>query len=168
MSDPAYFQTLADYNRWANALLYGAVAQLSDHARKANRQGFFGSIHNTLNHILVGDRLWMSRFPGQAAYSYKLDDVPFEDFEDLAKARRAQDALIVAFVAAMDGSTLADTLTYTNTRGETFSMQRALILGHFFNHQTHHRGQAHHMLGTAGAEPPPLDLMYYLREKALA
>ncbi|MBU0725358.1 MAG: DinB family protein [Alphaproteobacteria bacterium] len=165
MTDPAYFLTLARYNRWANARLYGQVAELTDHARKANRQGFFGSIHNTLNHILVGDRLWLSRFPGEPAYSYRLDDVPYEDFAELQAERQAQDRRILDFVAAMDADTLASDLSYTNVAGQHFVMARRLILAHLFNHQTHHRGQAHHMLGTAGVEPQSLDLMHYLREQ---
>lgn len=168
MTDKTYFATLAAYNRWANGKLYAAAEALGDAARRADRQGFFGSIHNTLNHIMVGDRLWLSRFPGQPAYRYRLDEVPYPDFDALKAAREAQDQVFIDFLAAMTPEYLAGDLSYTNTRGETFTMPVRLVLGHVFNHQTHHRGQVHHMIGMAGmgaeAEPPAIDLIYYLRE----
>lgn len=64
-----HFQMMAKYNRLANILLYGVCERLSDSERKADRKAFFGSIHGTLNHIMVGDRIWMTRFEGSEAPS---------------------------------------------------------------------------------------------------
>ena len=160
MTDKAYFTTLAAYNCWANGKLYAAAEALGDAARRADRQGFFGSIHNTLNHIMVGDRLWLSRFPGQPAYRYRLDEVPYPDFDDLKAARVAQDQTFVDFIAAMTPDYLAGDLSYTNTRGETFTMPVRLVLGHVFNHQTHHRGQLSTLLTQAGVDIGVTDLPY--------
>ena len=64
MITPDYVRTMADYNRWQNRNLYGAADTLTDPQRKEPRGAFFGSIHATLNHVLWGDQIWMSRFAG--------------------------------------------------------------------------------------------------------
>ena len=61
---PDYFQALARYNRWMNDKLYAAAAELDDAERKRDRGAFFKSIHATLNHLLLADRVWMARFTG--------------------------------------------------------------------------------------------------------
>ena len=93
------YRQLAAYNRRANERLYAACAQLSDEARKAERPAFFKSIHGTLNHIMVGDRIWMARFGGGEAPSTGLDAILFEAFDDLRAARAAKDASISASCA---------------------------------------------------------------------
>ncbi|MEX0922539.1 MAG: DinB family protein [Rhodovibrionaceae bacterium] len=164
MATPDHFQLLARYNAWANARLYAAVAALpaGDFARDLG--GFFGSLRGTLNHNLAGDLIWFRRLTGQGKAPEKLDSLLFEDLAELRAAREAEDARILAYAAALTPEALAGTLRYRNTRGEPFAQPLPQVLAHVFNHQTHHRGQAHHMLSQLGASPPPLDLLYYLRE----
>src|SRR4051794_30228644 len=76
----AYFGELARYNAWANERLYAACGELADTERKAPRPAFFGSIHRTLNHLLVGDRVWLSRLAGEAHGIASLDQELYEDF----------------------------------------------------------------------------------------
>ncbi len=99
MIDPVYVQRMARYNRWQNENLYGAASTLTDAQRKEQRGAFFGSIHGTLNHILLGDRLWLTRFAGGTAPSTGLDAILYEDFAELAAARAAEDARIETFFA---------------------------------------------------------------------
>ena len=158
-----HFETLAAYNRWANVRLYDACAGLSDAARKQNRQAFFGSIHNTLNHILVGDRAWLDRVEGFGSGGHALDTVLFDDFGELRGARAAEDDRLDRVLAGMDEGRIAGDLTYRNLKGVQFCTPMRLTLTHLFNHQTHHRGQVHGMLSQAGVSPPELDLIYYAR-----
>lgn len=161
----AHFRRLAAYNRWANQMLYEAAGKLSGDAFTAPRVGFFPSLSKTLNHILVGDTVWMGRLDGTGAPGItSLDQTLHADFAPLAKARAAMDDRIVAFVDGVSAQRLDETLTYRNMAGEAMETAVDQVLTHFFNHQTHHRGQAHAMLSSTEVKPPVLDLIYYLRE----
>lgn len=160
-----HFRTFARYNAWANARLYAACDRLTDEAYFAERPAFFGSIHRTLNHILVGDRAWLGRITGVPAGIPTLDTVLHEDRAALRAAREAEDARIIALVDAHDDERLlATTVVYANMSGAEHRDPLRLILAHLFNHQTHHRGQVHDMLSATDVAPPPLDLIYHLRE----
>lgn len=158
-----HFKTMAAYNRWANGRLYDACAKLGEEERKRDRAAFFGSIHNTLNHILVGDRIWLGRIEGFPDSGTPLDTVLFDDFDELGRARAAEDDRIDRVLAAMTGDRLAGDLAYSNLAGTPFRTPMRLVWTHLFNHETHHRGQVHDMLSQSGAAPPELDLIYYIR-----
>jgi uncharacterized damage-inducible protein DinB len=152
---------MAAYNSAANNRLYAACALLDDAARKQNRGAFFRSIHGTLNHLMVGDLIWMARFEGGEAPSTGLDVELYSRFEALARARQNLDRRIEDFFA-----TLADpdrTIAYVNNEGRNFTDPLSLLLPHFFNHQTHHRGQVHVLLTQAGVDAPVLDLHRVLK-----
>lgn len=163
-----YFTTLARYNRWANRRLYAAVVELDDAAYRADQGAFFRSLHGTLNHILVADRLWMARLTGAETAPMALDAILYDDFSALAAARAEEDEHILAFVEGLSEARLADTLRYTNSKGQPFADPLALVLGHVFNHQTHHRGQAHAILTRLVGRAPELDLIYFVREEGAA
>jgi len=160
-----YFKRMACYNQWANARLYAACADLPDAERKQARPSFFGSIHRTLNHILVGDRIWLSRIvPWDAPLVIPLNSELYADFAELRREREMQDAYIVDYVDGLSEDRIAGDISYATTSGAPNIMPLGTILQHFFNHQTHHRGQAHDMLSQTNVAPPPLDLLYYVRE----
>ena len=158
-----HFRTLARYNALANRRLYDACARLGDAERKRRRPAFFGSIHGTLNHLMVGDRIWLARFSGEEVPSTNLDEILYEDFEGLWEARQAEDARIEAFAAGIDEGFLGETIRYVNNEGRSCDDPVDLLLAHFFNHQTHHRGQVHDMLTQTGVPPPVLDLHRVIR-----
>ena len=162
-----HFTMFAAYNRWANTRLYEAAAKLSDADYRADRGAFFGSLHGTLNHLLVTDRIWMHRFTGAGPLPTRLDEILLDDLGALTQARRAEDARIIAYVEGLDEATLAGTFSYrTITNPTDITQKLAPALAHFFNHQTHHRGQAHALLTIAGGKnaAPSLDLIYFQRE----
>ncbi len=161
---PDHFRVLARYNQWANERLYAVCGKLHDNELFMQRPSFFGSIHATLNHILVGDRIWMGRLTGHPATATRLDEILYGDFIGLNVARVAEDAQIVTFCDALDEPTVNTTLRYKNMAGETHATPIRWVLTHMFNHQTHHRGQTHGLLSQTDVPPPPLDLMHYLRE----
>ena len=154
----AHFRMLGRYNRLANERLYSACAELGDAARRQERGAFFKSIHGTLNHIMVGDRIWMVRFEGGQVASTGLDAILHDDFDELRAARVTEDARIEAFMAGLDDALLAGTLAYVSHEGHDFRDLMAVLLPHFFNHQTHHRGQVTAMLTQTAAPYPNLDM----------
>jgi uncharacterized damage-inducible protein DinB len=163
----AYFAMFAAYNRWANARLYEAAAKLSPADYFADRGAFFGSLHGTLNHILVGDRIWMGRFVGTPSHHTRLNESACEDLASLTAARRAEDDRIVRYIEERteeDFGSVISFLPVTNPVETRQVLQDALA--HFFNHQAHHRGQAHVLLSIAGGFPnaaPALDLVLFQR-----
>jgi uncharacterized damage-inducible protein DinB len=162
----SYFTTLAGYNAWANSRLYQACEALSATGYLLERMSFFGSLHATLNHILVADRIWIARIEGQTPPNLKLDQILYGDLIGLKVARLAEDEHIRIMVAGIPDERLDQPLEYPNSRGDRCAASLRLVLAHFFNHQTHHRGQVHGLLSQTEVPPPPLDLIAFLRREA--
>ena len=152
-----HFRMLGRCNHVVNAHLYPFCGGLDDGEYRKDRLGSFRSIHRTLNHLLVGDRIWMSRFEGTKSPGYRLDEILYHDFDGLWRARQAEDARIVGFLETIDGEFLLREITYVSNQGVVLADETPLLLAHFFNHQTHHRAQVQDMLGQIG-KPPNLDL----------
>lgn len=162
----SHFETFARYNSWANRHLYEATASLSDEAVHLSRPAaYFGSLLGTLNHLLLVDQLWFDRVEGRPGRHAQLDAILHESFDELRAAREREDAAIEAYVAALTEAALAADLTYNTITGGQMRNPLHQVLSHVFNHQTHHRGQAHALLKDAGLMPPPLDLLYFLRDR---
>lgn len=158
------FLQLAAYNQWANARLYAAALALPEQDYRRPAGVFFGGLHGTLNHLLVADRIWLARITGMGEPPSRLDMILFEDRKNLAQARLAEDARLSGTVAGYDNAALAAPVRYATTSGKPQEQVLSAILLHLFNHQTHHRGQAHACLSIiTGAEPPSLDLLAYQR-----
>lgn len=167
MIDLAFIQTMARYNRWQNQSIYAAAAGLSDAARRQERGAFFGSIHGTLSHLLWGDAMWMHRFAGTAKPDVAIGEsagyVP--DWDELLRRRGALDETILEWSRTVDPAWLNSELTwYSSAVNRQLSRPVDGVVVHFFNHQTHHRGQVHAMLTAAGARPGATDLMLMLAE----
>ena len=162
----AHFEMLAAWNAWANARLARAVAALDEDAYRADLGAFFGSVHGTLNHVLVADRIWLARFRAEPAPALALDTILHEERETLLAARTALDGEIIAFFAGLDEARLGETLRYRPVSGSGGEARVPLAgaLTHFFTHQTHHRGQLHALLTRLTGRAPALDLIYFLRE----
>ncbi|MGX7744613.1 DinB family protein [Rhodopseudomonas parapalustris] len=162
--DRRHFAQFAAYNRWANARLYQAALALPDDVYRRSVGVFFGSLHGTLNHVLVADRIWLKRLTGVGEAPTRLDAILFDDLRALAAARAAEDERIIEMIDGHDAAAFAEVVTYATTSGKSFHQPRAEILSHVFNHQTHHRGQAHACLSIlTGDEPPTLDLLAFQR-----
>jgi len=157
------FKTFARYNSWANQRLYAACALLDDQAYYADRGAFFGSIHRTLNHIVLGDRIWFGRIEGKPFAVTGLDQVLYEDRHALRAARIEEDARIQRVVDGLTEARIAGDLEYRTTKGAPQRTNLGFVLSHVFNHQTHHRGQVHGMLSQAGQDPPSLDMIQFIR-----
>jgi uncharacterized damage-inducible protein DinB len=157
-----HFLELADYNRWANRRLYRDAAALPPEASVRDVGVYFASLFATLEHILKVDRAWLHLLDGGAL----ADLPPMPDVGDLARltvAREATDAALIVRVESVDEAWLESGFAFSSTlepwRGLTYRGSRAAMLMHVFNHQTHHRGQAHSALSLLGAAPSALDIL---------
>jgi uncharacterized damage-inducible protein DinB len=157
----AFVQRMARYNRWQNENLYTVADRLSDAERRLERGAFFGSIHATLNHLLWADRTWMARFsdwPKPAAGIPQSVSL-FPDWDNLKRERADSDAKLIVWADALDPTWIAGDLTwFSGAIQREVTKPRWQLLTHFFNHQTHHRGQVHAMLTQAGGKPHDTDL----------
>lgn len=163
----SHFLMMAEYNAWANARLYRVAGRLPDAQYRQDVGAFFRSLHGTLNHIMTADLIWMRRLTGSGDHPGKLNAIVFDDLQSLSAARSREDQRIINFVADLPDSLLEEVLEYQTLNGTPAKQPRREILAHLFNHQTHHRGQAHTVLTLLGvAEPDPLDLLIMQRERA--
>lgn len=163
MIDKAYIDKMARYNEWQNKNLFSAADGLSDDARKRECGAFFGSIHGTLNHLLWGDQIWMSRFAGTAKPKGGINGSTalHENWVDLKREREAFDRTIIGWAEKLDPKWIEGDLTYfSGSAGKELSFPKWFLVTHMFNHQTHHRGQVHCMLTQNGQKPGDTDLPF--------
>ena len=159
---PEHAQVMAGYNEWMNRRLYAVCAELSDVERRQDRAAFFKSIHGTLNHLLLADKIWLGRFVGEPFHVAGLDQELFDDFEELRRARGETDRDILQWAAALTDEVLAGTLNYTSISNPAPKVSTMwLAVTHFFNHQTHHRGQLTAMLSQCGKDYGVTDLIAF-------
>lgn len=162
---PEYAQLMARYNRWMNAQIYTASEKLSDSERKRDRGAFFRSIHSTLNHLLWGDYMWLGRFIQGTllARDYPKGTIGIDlygNWADLKAARIAMDHDIDAWAATITQQWLENDFTwYSGLTKSTRTKPAWTLVVHFFNHQTHHRGQVTTLLSEQGIDPGATDLM---------
>ncbi|HEU0030184.1 MAG TPA: DinB family protein [Kofleriaceae bacterium] len=163
MSLRAQYEANARYNRWMNERLYALAATLSDDDRKRDLGAFFKSIHGTFNHLLLADRVWLSRLAGGPAIQItSLAEELYADFDELRRERARTDDAIDAFVRGLDDAALAANVRYVG-RGRQVEHPMWWAVGHMFNHQTHHRGQITTLLMQLGHDPGSTDLIALLR-----
>ena len=162
-----YLRMLSRYNRWQNAELFGAAAKLTYADRRKDRGAFWQSIHGTFSHIYWGDRIWFSRFnvceapsvPQKHSASY------VDDWSELTSMRFALDDVIVEWCDAYETGPISGQLKwFSGTIGREVEFPLAGVLPHIFNHQTHHRGQAHAMITAAGGVTSDTDMFIMPRE----
>lgn len=152
---------LARYNTWAHGELWRSLEPLPDDDYRRDVSLFFGSIHRTLNHILLAESLWLGRLKGEP---FEISSLGQELEMDRAalRARMADKAQeIAAYVESLSEADLVGEFAYTSTSGAVFTRPRGPVLQHVFNHSTHHRGQISAALTQLGAPACEMDLLYY-------
>jgi uncharacterized damage-inducible protein DinB len=166
-----HIRLMAEYNEWMNAKLYEAAMRLPGDELIANRKAFFGSILGTLNHLVVGDTIWLRRFATHPAkYSAlgmirnlptptSLDQLLFTDIQSLSRHRKSLDQVIMEWTRSITDHDLDCVLNYSNMKGIAAQKNFFGLVIHFFNHQTHHRGQATTLLSQAGVDVGVTDLL---------
>lgn len=174
MSLKTHFELMAGYNQWMNQSIYQTASKLSAEELSRDCGAFFGSIIGTLNHILVADTIWLKRFASHPSEPKALDYVRsleapralnailYADLDDLRNARTTMDGVIQDFVHQLTDQVLSSSLSYHNTKGERFTRNLGHLILHFFNHQTHHRGQVSTLLSQAGMDIGVTDLLVHI------
>jgi len=177
------FRLMGLYNSWSNKRIYDVAASMTDRERRRDLGAFFHSIHRTLNHLLLTDRHWLSRFAEKTPLRFrafegaKLEPVLgehgrelYRDFANLRRERDATDAVLCAWLEELGPETLEVELRYRNTQGVERAHPLWFGLAHFFNHQTHHRSQATTMMQQLGHAYGVTDFlaMYQLAPEAFA
>jgi uncharacterized damage-inducible protein DinB len=158
------FRQLAGYNHWANLRLYGAALEMPEEQYRRPTGVFFGSLHGTLNHLLLSDRIWLKRLTGEGEHPDRLNAILYDDRHQLLHARIAEDSRLNNVIKSYGEADLTKIISYQTTSGKRYSQALQDILLHLFNHQTHHRGQAHACCSIlTGSEPPALDLLAFQR-----
>lgn len=167
-----HLQLMAAYNQWMNEKVYAAAAQLTEAQLKQDRQAFFPSIFATLMHLLVADSIWLRRFANdpqlsstladilpRLAQPSRLDQQLFDSFADMRHYRTSLDSHIINWMNKLSDTDVDRPFSYSNMKGVVSTKNLYLVLGHFFNHQTHHRGQATTLLMQAGVDVGLTDLL---------
>jgi uncharacterized damage-inducible protein DinB len=161
-----HFLMMAKYNAWANARLFRMASALRDELYRKEVGAYFKSLHGTLNHLLAADCIWMRRLTGVGNPPDKLNAILFDDLPSLHAARVEEDKRIMGFVQGLEEPAFEEEWEYRTLDGTPQKQRRREILAHLFNHETHHRGQAHAILTVLGvSEPAPLDLLIMVREQ---
>lgn len=176
MSLKQNFELMANYNQWMNEKVYQSAAGLSPLELVEERGVFFSSAVGTLNHIMVGDIIWLKRFANHPA-KYKslvdvtslsapsqLSEILYSELHELQKAREKLDAIIVSFSIEASEQDYDYELSYNNTKGQPFIKKFGLLVHHFYNHQTHHRGQVSALLSQFGVDVGVTDLLALIPE----
>lgn len=171
MIDPSYVRGMAAYNAEMNRRLFAAAGALSDEQRKLDQGAYWGSLHGTLNHLLWADHTWLSRLAGWMPPSVSQSDSAnlIENFIDLREARFKADADLLAWASELTGEwLLLDQVWFSGAAQRELRAPRQLLLVHLFNHQTHHRGQAHALLTREGRRTGDTDLLLVVSPDAFA
>lgn len=166
-----HVQLMATYNQWMNQRLYEAAASLPASELAADKGAFFGSLLGTLNHLAVADTIWLKRFATHPANHLALepvrqlpapkalDQLLYPDLAQLENYRAMLDEVILKWAHELHEPELDHVLHYANTKGVVSDKSFFSLLLHFFNHQTHHRGQATTLLSQSGIDIGVTDLL---------
>ena len=155
-------QLMARYHRWGFERLYAEIDTLDEHEYRRDAGLYFGSVHGTLNHLLLVDHLWHGRLVQQPFATGSLRDIIDDDRAELRERLLARSAVWTDYLAALDDADLAGTASFRKIDGSAASLPRASCVLHVFNHGTHHRGQVSAVLTRCGAAAPEMDLPYFL------
>ena len=167
MIDRGYCQMMARYNTWQNNQLTEILQDLPTKELTRNRKAFFGSILGTLNHLFWGDHIWISRFDGGPGPDDGIPESPqlFPTLAAWSADRFRMDGRIRLWADRIDNVDLAGDFTWhSKVSGRDISLPMGQVVTHFFNHQTHHRGQVHAMLTASGSPAPVSDLSFMPEE----
>lgn len=175
-----HFQLMSQYNQWMNDKLYSASATLSEEILAKDQGAFFKSILGTLNHIMVGDTIWLKRFAEHPSRQPALDSVRntrrpdslnqliYTDIDMLSDKRKELDQIIIDWCQQITEEDLSHDISFSTMKGDPFTKSFGSLVLHFFNHQTHHRGQATTLLSQHGVDVGVTDLLVLIPNYEMA
>jgi len=157
-------QYLFEYNNWANGKTLDAVSQLTPEQFLKDLHSSHRSVRDTLSHILAAEWIWLERWKGTSPKAL-LDPAEFPTAESVRRKLSQVETERAEFINGLTDESLAQPITYTNTKGEQWTYQLGHMLQHVANHSSYHRGQVTTMLRQLGFEPAPVDLLVFMDVK---
>ena len=154
---------MAGYHVWAMEEVLRRCAPIPDPSYRANLGAYYRSIHGTLNHILLTDRIWMGRITGNLYSFTSLDQEVESDRHALGAALLAQAAAWKPLLETTPEEAFAAQFHYRNAFGAEMNVLRGGVHLHVFNHATHHRGQISTLVTHLGFPVPEMDLPDFLK-----
>jgi uncharacterized damage-inducible protein DinB len=159
-----YFVDLARYHAWANEVLFAELDKLSDAQRKQDHGLFFRSIHHTVDHLLLVNRVWMGRLTGQPIVP-DFKTIQVEDWPALKQGLRESLAAMAGWLSLQDESWFMQDVTFAASNGKPNTLPASAVLTHMLTHFNHHRGQVSTAITQLDGIAPEMDYLYYLRSK---
>ncbi|MGH9706493.1 MAG: DinB family protein [Candidatus Acidiferrales bacterium] len=159
------FQILYDYNAWANHRTLDACAAMSAEQFTRDLGSSFGSVRDTLAHIVLVEHLWLERWHGRSLAGFS----PSTDFPDLAAVRARWTEIerdLLDYIASLKTEDVQRVMQYQTTTGTAQAQPLWQMLQHMVNHGSYHRGQVATLLRQLGVKPAPTDLIIFYRERA--
>lgn len=169
-----HFELIASYNALMNKKICDSISTTSENILWENKKAFFDSILGTLNHLIVGDLIWLNRLNQHPSYPIgfkaleslkdfplptKLTQILYVDKQSFSTDRQALDQMLIRFIEESNESDYSKILSYTNTNKDTFNKSFSMLVQHLFNHQTHHRGQVTTLLAQIDIDIGETDLL---------
>ena len=168
----SHYLALARNNQWSNHRLNSACDLLSEEEYFAHRPSFFGSIHATLNHILIVYLVYLGRLASEERVPPNCVEL-YPELQPLRMRQKEVDRELIEFCEKQDASSLVSSISFSLSSGQKYTETVSRVLSHLFIHQVHHRGQVHGLLSQTSVEPPQLDEFFFegdlpLRAKELS
>lgn len=163
MKDQGYLQSLLDYNAWANGEMYKVVQDMPLDEVHKERKTSLKSIHVSLNHLLVVEKIWLAHMKCEKHSFENLRTIVHEDIEELRQGHAAMDQKLKDYAADLSGDDLEEVVEYELISGKKGQLSRAMVLTHIVTHGNYHRGWIVDMLGQAGVQQPQMDIPVYER-----
>lgn len=157
-----YFTYQADYQHWANEVLFKSLDMLTEDARRSDQGLFFKDIHYTADHMLVVLINWMARLKGETP-PHGYNKVVFDDWRELKQAMRREVRAFQRFLDDQPDHWFEGSISYTSG-GQPRTLWVTDALTHINTHFVHHRGQLSAIATRLGAPVPEMDFVYYKRE----
>lgn len=178
MSTLSQFKLFADYNKLMNQRMMESAGRLTEEQLKSDRGAFFKSVLGTLNHILVGDIIWLKRFCSHPAskkalqyvgtldHPQSLDTILFSELTNLKEEREKIDEILIDWITGLSEGDIEDYISYQNMAGKAQKKQLESLISHLFLHQVHHRGQATTLISQSGIDFGETDILEIIDDRS--
>ncbi len=158
-----HFVIQADYQHWANEVLFASLEHLTPDALESDQGLYFRSIHHTVDHMLVVSQLWLARLKGETL-AVNFREIQHPDWRELQNALRRETRRLQAWLQDQDDAWFEREIEFASSDGRARRMWVRDVLTHLFTHYAHHRGQVSAVATRLGAPCPEMDYVYYRRE----
>lgn len=162
--DVKALENLYDYGYWANRKLFDVIAQLTPEQFTQTVAGSYGSIRNTMVHVLSAEAGWLDRCGGPKR-GPRLNPEDFPTVKSVIQAWNKVETNVNGFLAKLKDEDLLRNVEFSFGPSEEYSMQLGELMHHAAIHGVHHRGQIALLMRLLGRVPGNFDILLYYAEK---